>query len=97
MQSFDAAEIINAGKNDKWMPTLESTFLPERPIDILEKGEVNPVEVILGSNAAEGLLWVTNATDFDGCRADFDTCGPVSIFWLNEWDVTEESSNQAKR
>ena len=97
LQSFDATEIINAGKNDKWMPTIESTFLPERPIDILERGEVNPVEVILGSNAAEGLLWVTNATDFDGCRADFDTCGPVSIFWLNEWDVTEESSNQAKR
>ena len=70
LQSFDASEIINAGKTDKWMPTIESTFLPERPIDILGRGEVNPVEVILGSNEAEGLLWVTNATDFDGCRAD---------------------------
>ena len=99
LQSKDVTEILEGGVDgSRWMPTIDLAFLPERPIDILEKGEFDhSIEVILGSNAAEGLLWVSNSTDFEGCRNNFDTCGPVSLYWLNEWEVTEESTDQAKR
>ena len=99
LQSKEFTEILEGGvEGSRWMPTIDPAFLPERPIDILEKGDFDHnIEVILGSNAAEGLLWVSNSTDFEGCRNNFDTCGPVSLYWLNEWEVTEESTDQAKR
>ena len=81
-----------------WMPTIDSAFLPERPIDILEKGDFDhDLQVIVGSNAADGLLFINNSTDFQGFRENFDTVAPAFIYYKNQSEVTQEDSSKAKK
>ena len=86
----------------KWMPTIESTFLPKTPLEILESGDFNKeVQIIIGSNADDGLLnlWeiIKDPTLLDDCRANFDVCLPMSLFYLNDWEITKEDIDEARK
>ena len=106
LQSKDPNEILQAepsiyGLSSRlitWMPTIDSAFLPEKPIDILEKGNFDhDLQVIVGSNAADGMAWMNNSTDFEDFRENFETVGPALLYDKNQSEVTKEDSNNAKK
>ena len=82
----------------KWMPTIDPSFMPETPWDILQKGEFDhSIEIIMGSNADEGLLFVNSQTDFDDWRNNFELNGPLWLYYLHNFEITEENINNAQK
>ena len=99
LQSKTVEEIYQAGfSGSKWMPTIDPSFMPETPLDILEKGDFDHnIEVIMGSNADEGLLFVSSQTDFDDWRNNFELTGPLWLYYLHDFEITEENIINAKK
>ena len=100
LQSKTVEEIYQGdyGSRHRWMPTIDSTFLPDSPLEILQRGEIDhDIEVIVGSNADDGLLFVNNQTDFEDFRNNFDFNGPAWLFYMHEWEITEDYINKARQ
>jgi len=82
----------------------DESFLPDFPRNILESGEMNKVDLIIGVNKDEGLHVIIdllmdpmNDTNYAKVRDDWETFGPFMLFDQHEEDVTEqviEYSNQ---
>ena len=80
------------------MPTIDSSFLPEKPLDVLEKGDFDhDLDVIIGSNKGDGMLWVNNSTDFKDFRDNFDTVAPAYIYYINQSEVTDRDISNARK
>ena len=85
----------------RWMPTIEPMFLPRTPLEILQSGDFNKeIEVIIGSNADEGLLiWadaIEDPSQFDSCRDNFEYCGPATLYYRQTSEVTDEDIENAR-
>ena len=75
----------------------DDSFLPDFPRNILESGEMNNVDLILGVNQDEGLSVIIdilmdplNDTNYAKVREDWDTFGPYMLFDQHAEDVTED-------
>ena len=73
------------------------SFLPEFPRDILESGNMNNVDLIIGVNKDEGLEAIIdllmdplNDTNFANVRQNWEIEGPYMLFDQDAEDVTEE-------
>merc|ERR1711976_1085478 len=104
LQSKNATDILQAnvqGSSSRitiWMPTIDSAFLPEKPLDVLEKGDFDhDLDVIIGSNKGDGMLWVNNSTDFKDFRDNFDTVAPAYIYYINQSEVTDRDISNARK
>ena len=104
LQSKNATDILQAdvqGSSSRitiWMPTIDSSFLPEKPLDVLEKGDFDhDLDVIIGSNKGDGMLWVNNSTDFKDFRDNFDTVAPAYIYYINQSEVTDRDISNARK
>ena len=103
LQNKSVEEIADVANNGStWMPTLDPTFLPQTPLEILQSGDFNKeIQVIIGTNADEGLLVLNSAiedpTQFDQCRENFDLCGPSSLYYKQGGEITEEDIENARK
>ena len=103
LQNKSAIEVANGGiEGTRFMPTIDGTFLPKTPLEILEAGDFNKeVQVIIGSNADDGLLYlwpqIKDPTLFDDCRANFDFCGPSGLYYLQDYEITEKDIYNARK
>ena len=80
------------------MPTIDSSFLPERPKDILERGDFDPaLEVIIGANTGDGILYMMDPTLYQDMRENFDTVAPSKLFFLGQSDITDKDISNAKK
>jgi len=75
----------------------EDAFLPLSPREVLETGQMQPLEMILGFNKDEGLHVIidllmdpTNDTNFRQVRESWATHGPKMLFDQHEDEVTED-------
>ena len=103
LQKKSVEEIANvANQKQTWLPAIDPTFLPKTPLEILQSGDFNnEIEVIMGTNADEGLLVLNGAiedpTQLDQCRENFDYCGPYSLYYLQGDEITEEDIENARK
>ena len=74
----------------------DDSFLPRFPRDILESGNMNKVDIILGVNQDEGLSVIIdilmdplNDTKYAKVREHWETDGPYMLFDQHVEDVTE--------
>ena len=84
--------------NLMWVPVNDNKtsnpFVPGNPKDLLKNGEFDKnIEVILGTNADEGLLFIFNLildpTGWENFRNNFDILGPKLLFNIaNPRDIT---------
>ena len=87
LQTLNPSDIFEGITNDMaWMPIIEPSFLPQRPLDILQSGNFNKeIDVIIGSNVDDGLLTLCGAYTDDSfindCRNNIDYCGPSSLYY----------------
>jgi len=90
-----------------WMPVMdagftEDFFLPGDPQDLLSSGQFNAdIEIMIGSNKDEGLLWMVNEVFDENLYAqisdDWDKYGPMRIFNIADPnDITEEDVEKAR-
>jgi len=90
-----------------WMPVMdadftEDSFLPGNPQDLLNSGEFNSdVEIIIGSNRDEGLLWMLGemfySSQYEAMAAGWDMYGPMRIFNIADPDdITAEDVEKAR-
>ena len=101
LQSKSITEIASGDTKGRYRPTIESSFLPRTPIEILTSGDFNKeIEVIIGSNADEGLLiWadaIEDPSQFDSCRDNFEYCGPATLYYRQTSEVTDEDIENAR-
>ena len=75
----------------------DDSFLPRFPRDILESGNMNNVDLILGVNQDEGLSVIIdilmdplNDTNYAKVRQNWETDGPYMLFDQHVEDVTED-------
>lgn len=97
--------VLDYGTN--WLPVMDAeltdeVFLPGSPQDLLASGQFNSeVDVIIGSNKDEGLLWMINEI-FDESvygimSADWDIYGPMRIFNIADPnDITQDQVEKAR-
>ena len=65
LQNIDGLDVLKANTYGKIYANIdkvlgEDSFLPDSPRNILESGEINNKDLLLGVNHDEGLLWVLN-------------------------------------
>ena len=112
MQSKSVAEIINLSKyvgGDKliWMPVPDHEFIPEPflpgdPETLLTHEKLNANEIIVGTNADEGLLnlfsVILDPNLWQGFRNDFDIIGTSALFNIvNISDITPKDVEKAHK
>jgi len=87
-----------------WMPVIEDfspePFLPKHPMDILKSGDFNTeVEVIIGTNSADGLFMVRDALNDSSLWPDYanswDIAGTRALFGLVDNRLNDDDVDKA--
>ena len=102
LQDIPGSDILKADTYGKIYANIdtvlgEDSFLPDTPRSILESGDINNVDLLLGVNQDEGLLWILNLlwdplndTNYASVRNNWETYGPYMLFDQHAEDVTDE-------
>ena len=102
LQNIKGNDIIQANIYGKVYASIDKVldaeaFLPDSPRNILESGEINGVDLLLGVNQDEALMWLKdylrnphNDTIFANVRDNWDTFAPRDLFDQHGDDITEE-------
>ena len=90
-----------------WMPVPDNeftseSFLPGKPEQLLIDGQININEVLIGTNADEGLFsvygFILNPNLWADFRENFDIIGPMELFNIaNPSEITQKDIDNAHR